>query len=83
MTEKKHNRRLQGTVVSDTMAKTVVVRVDRMFSHPKYHIRSKASKNYKAHDEQAAYHVGDQVIIEECRPLSRDKRWRVVSKITK
>lgn len=76
-----HRRRLQGVVVSDKMVKTVVVRVDRMKMHPKYKKRYTMSKNYKAHDEKREYHTGDKVIMEETKPLSADKRWRVVSKI--
>lgn len=74
-------RRLQGTVVSDKMQKTVVVRVERMKLHPKYKKRYQVSAKFKAHDEKNEYHAGDKVIIEETRPLSRDKRWRVVSKV--
>lgn len=74
-------RRLQGIVVSDKMVKTVVVRVDRMKMHPRYKKRYTVSKNFKAHDENGEYHAGDKVVIEETRPLSKDKRWRVVSKI--
>jgi len=48
--------------------------------HPKYHKRYTVSKNYKAHDEKNEYKPGDKVIIQECRPLSKDKRWRVVGK---
>lgn len=68
-------------VVSDKMVKTVVVRVDRMKMHPKYKKRYTMSKKYKAHDEKREYHIGDKVIMEETKPLSADKRWRVVSKV--
>lgn len=71
-------RQLIGTVVSDKMEKTVVVRVERLIEHPKYHKRLRRSKKYKAHDENNRCHVGDQVRIEETRPLSKEKRWRVV-----
>ena len=60
------------------MDKTVVVKVERIKEHPKYRKRFKVHKKYKAHDEKNEYKVGDKVIIEECRPLSREKRWRVV-----
>ena len=76
-------RRLQGTVVSDKMTKTVVVRVDRMKLHPKYKKRYRISAKFKAHDEKGEYHTGDKVLIEETRPLSKDKRWRVVSKLSR
>jgi small subunit ribosomal protein S17 len=72
---------LTGKVVSDKMEKTIVVVVDRMKEHPKYHKRYKVSKKYKAHDEAKECHEGDVVIIEECRPMSRDKRWKVVKKV--
>ncbi len=74
-------RKLRGIVVSDKMEKTVVVRVDRTAIHPKYKKRYTVSKKYKAHDEQKQYHVGDQVIMQETRPYSRDKHWRVISLI--
>lgn len=65
------------------MSKTIVVRVDRTKVHPKYGRRYKVSRRYKVHDEINAYHVGDEVMFVECRPLSKDKRWRVTGKITK
>jgi small subunit ribosomal protein S17 len=71
-------KRLKGTVVSDKMQKTVVVKVERIKAHPKYKRRYKISKNYKAHDEKQIFKIGDRVIIEECRPISRHKRWRVI-----
>lgn len=74
-------RQLIGIVVSDKMQKTVVVRVERQVSHPIYKRSYKVHKKYKAHDEKGEYHVGDKVIIEECRPLSKEKRWRVVGKV--
>ena len=76
------HRTLTGVVVSDKMSKTVVVRVDRLKQHPKYKRRYRVSKKYKAHDEKSKFHVGDRVRMEETRPLSRDKRWRVVEKIS-
>jgi len=71
-------RRLTGTVVSDKMTKTAVVRVETLKPHPLYHKVVRRHKRYKAHDEGNEAHVGDVVIIEECRPLSRDKTWRIV-----
>lgn len=71
-----------GIVVSDKMQKTVVVRVERVFRHPFYHKVVKVAKKFKAHDEKGEYHVGDRVEITETRPLSRDKCWRVVRKVT-
>lgn len=73
-------RRLRGIVVSDKMDKTVVVRVDRVTRHPKYGKQLKVSRRFHAHDQQNTYHVGDQVVIEETRPLSARKRWKVIAK---
>lgn len=70
-------RRLKGKVVSNKMEKTVVIVVERVFAHPTYKKRVRVTKRYKAHDEVGAK-VGDEVMIEETRPLSKDKRWRVV-----
>jgi len=72
-------RRLNGIVISDKMEKTVVVRVDRTAIHPKYHKRYTLSKKYKAHDPENTRKVGDKVVIEETRPLSKSKCWRVVN----
>jgi small subunit ribosomal protein S17 len=74
-------KKLQGIVVSDKMQKTVVVEVERVKEHPKYKRRYKIHKKYKAHDEKQEYHVGDKVLIEETRPMSKDKNWIVVGKI--
>jgi len=73
---------LQGTVVSDKMQKTVVVEVERIKEHPKYKRRFKIHKNYKAHDENGEFHIGDKVIIEETKPISKGKTWKVVQKIS-
>lgn len=77
---KKIKRSFKGIVRSDKADKTVVVKVDRIKMQPKYHKRYTVSKNYKAHDERNEYKIGDKVIIQECRPLSKDKRWRVIGK---
>lgn len=61
------------------MQKTVVVRVDRLRKHPKYHKYFRVSGKFKAHAENSGYQVGDRVVIQEVRPLSRDKRWKVAS----
>ncbi len=66
-----------GTVVSDKMDKTVVVRVERRYAHPLYGKQVTRSKKYHAHDEANEYHTGDVVKITETRPLSKLKRWRV------
>lgn len=62
------------------MAKTVVVRVERIKAHPKYKRRYNVSKKYKAHTEDGEHKIGDRVIIEECSPISKDKKWRVIKK---
>jgi small subunit ribosomal protein S17 len=67
----------QGTVVSDKMEKTVVVAVESRIRHPLYGRIVRRTKKYKAHDETNEFHVGDRVEITECRPLSKDKTWRV------
>ncbi|HBA36978.1 TPA: 30S ribosomal protein S17 [Candidatus Falkowbacteria bacterium] len=74
-------RQFNGTVVSDKNDKTIVVKVESIKQHPKYHKRYTVSRRFKVHDEKNEYHVGDKVVFVECRPLSRDKRWRVSHKI--
>jgi small subunit ribosomal protein S17 len=69
---------LKGTVVSDKMAKTVVVEVKRFVKHPKYGKYFNLSKKYKAHDEDGKAKTGDEVTIRECRPLSKDKHFEVI-----
>lgn len=79
MSERTRNRPTrEGTVVSDKMDKTVVVRVERTTRHPLYGKVLRRGTRYKAHDERNECRVGDRVIIQECRPLSRDKSWRVI-----
>jgi small subunit ribosomal protein S17 len=72
-----HRKVRTGIVVSDKMNKTVVVRVDRMSKHPLYGKPVLKVKKYMAHDEANECRPGDRIIIEETRPLSRHKRWRV------
>ncbi|MBI3420624.1 MAG: 30S ribosomal protein S17 [Candidatus Sungbacteria bacterium] len=72
-------RKLQGVVVSAQMTKGVVVRVDRLKKHPKYLKYYRVSKKFKAHDEKSEYRAGDSVVIEETRPLSKEKRWKVAA----
>jgi len=74
-------RVLQGTVVSDKNDKTVVVLVERRFTHPLYKKTVRRTKKYHAHDADNACKVGDVVRIEECRPISRKKRWQVVERV--
>jgi small subunit ribosomal protein S17 len=71
-------RVLSGVVVSDKMDKTVVVRVERRFMHPIYKKIIRRSKKFAAHDEANRCKVGDAVMIRECRPISKSKRWEVV-----
>lgn len=72
-------RVLTGVVVSAKSEKTIIVKVERRFKHPKYHKTVKVSKKYAAHDELSAYKEGDNVRIVECKPISRTKRWQVVT----
>jgi small subunit ribosomal protein S17 len=78
MSEQKQKRTLEGLVVSDKMDKTVVVAVQRLTPHPLYGRVLRRTSKYKAHDETNDCHQGDRVVITECRPISRDKSWRVV-----
>ena len=73
-------RVLQGLVVSDKQDKTVVVKVERRFTHPLLKKTVRRSKRYQAHDEGNAFKVGDQIFIEESAPISKTKRWVVVGK---
>ena len=70
-------RILQGEVVSDKTDKTVVVKVERRFTHPLYKKVVRRSKKYHAHDETNQFKTGDKVRIEECAPISKNKRWIV------
>ena len=72
---------LQGIVVSDKMQKTVVVEVESVKEHPKYKRRFKVHKRFKAHNENPEMKLGNKVIIEECPPISKDKTWKVISKV--
>ena len=74
-------QQLTGTVVSDRMDKTVVVKVDMRKRHPKYHKSYTVSKKFKAHDGENQYHIGDKVVIESIRPMSRDKKFQVIKKV--
>ncbi|AWB09865.1 SSU ribosomal protein S17P [Thermodesulfobium acidiphilum] len=71
-------KRLKGEVISDKMDKTVIVRVIENEKHPLYKKTIKVFAKFKAHDELNACKVGDTVVIEECRPISKEKNWRVV-----
>ncbi|MFZ5641739.1 MAG: 30S ribosomal protein S17 [Bacillota bacterium] len=78
MTERKARKTQIGKVVSDKMDKTVVVAVETLVRHPLYGKTVKRTKKFKAHDEQNSCRSGDKVRLMETRPLSKDKRWRVV-----
>jgi small subunit ribosomal protein S17 len=73
--------KLKGKITSDKMDKTVVVEVERIKKHPLYKKRMKIHKKYKAHDENGDYKQGDHVVIEECRPKSKDKKFKVIGKV--
>ena len=77
--KERHRRMLQGEVVSDKMDKTIVVQVQRRYRHPRYRKYVNEQVRYKAHDENNEAKIGDKVRIVESRPLSRDKRWRLLS----
>lgn len=76
-------RALTGTIVSDKMNKTVTVLVERKVKHPLYGKIIRLSKKYHAHDENNEFGMGDVVVIEECRPISKTKAWRVARLIEK
>lgn len=73
---KKH---LTGLVVSDKMEKTIVVEVERIKQHPKYKKRFKVHKRYKVHDANKLAKIGDKVLIEECSPFSKEKKWKLLN----
>jgi small subunit ribosomal protein S17 len=78
--EIKNRKKIDGVVVSDKMDKTVVVNANRFVKHKKYGKFYKIDKKYKAHDENNEYKVGDKVTIEETRPISKDKSFKVLKK---
>ncbi len=71
------NKTREGVVVSDKMTKTRVVLIERVYRHPRYERVVRRAKKLKAHDETNTSKVGDRVLIEETRPLSKEKRWRI------
>ncbi|HOS12677.1 MAG TPA: 30S ribosomal protein S17 [Candidatus Pacearchaeota archaeon] len=76
-------KELIGLIVSDKMQKTAVVEVETIKEHPKYKRRYKSHKKYKAHNESGEYKTGDRVVIRECAPISKDKKWEIISKLDK
>jgi len=80
MTEKKTNKHiLKGVVVSDKMDKTRVVLVESVKKHPLYRRRYVISKKYKAHDSENKYKIGDKVVIQESKPISKEKKWIILN----
>ena len=79
--ENKKRRVIKGTIVSNKMQKTVIVSVTRLRMHPKYKKYYKITKRYKAHNENQDFQVGDKVLIQETNPISKEKTWRVISKV--
>jgi len=76
--KKTTKRNLEGFVISDKMDKTIVVLVEKLKYHSRYKRRYKIRKKYKAHDPENKYKVGDKVVIQESRPISKDKHWVVL-----
>ena len=74
-------RKLKGIVVSNKMQKTALVEVTRWRKHPRYLKYYRITKKFKAHDENSEYNMGENVIIQETRPLSKTKRWRIIGKV--
>ena len=83
MSERNARKTQIGKVVSDKMDKTIVVAVETYKKHSLYHKRIKYTKKFKAHDENNEAHIGDTVKIMETRPLSKEKRWRLVEIVEK
>lgn len=83
MAERGQRKTLVGTVVSDKMEKTIVVEVERLTMDPRFKKFVRRRKRYKAHDEKGQCRVGDKVMIVESRPLSKEKRWRLLKVIEK
>ena len=81
--ERNHRKTIIGTVVSDKMDKTITVAIETFVAHPIYKKRFKKTSKFKAHDENNECQIGDKVKVMETRPLSKDKRWRVVEVVEK
>ncbi len=81
--EAKHNRRLTGRVLSDAMDKTITVLVERRVKHPLYGKFMRRSTKIHAHDEENSCGRGDLVTVEQCRPLSKTKTWRLLEVVEK
>ena len=72
-----------GIVISNKMQKTIVVKIENRYSHPIYFKTLVKTKKYLAHDELEKCNIGDQVLVEECRPLSKKKRWKLIKILSK
>ena len=72
-----------GIVISNKMQKTIVVKIENRYSHPVYSKTLTRTKKYLAHDELETCNIGDQVLLEECRPLSKKKRWKLMKILSK
>ncbi len=81
MNELAKKQQLKGLIVSDSMDKTRVVKITMQKRHPKYHKSYTVFKRIKAHDETNEYHTGDKVVIESTRPISKDKKFKIISKV--
>ena len=81
--KKVNNKKLEGEVVSDKMQKSAVVKVTRSKRHPRYKKTLQITRRFKIHDENNEAKVGDWVLIEECRPMSKDKKWKLISILKK
>ena len=83
MSETRQKKQLVGTVVSDKMDKTIVVEVSRQFKHPRFHKYVQRKKKYMVHDAHSTCATGDLVVIQESRPISKNKSWRVLKTLRK
>jgi len=83
MTERGNKRTIKGVVVSNKMDKTIVVKAERLVKHPVFHKYVRKHLKYKAHDEKNQSKLGDTVLIIESRPLSKEKRWRMLEILNK
>lgn len=83
MAEQGNKRTITGVVISDKMDKTIVIRAERLVKHPVFHKYLRKHMKYKAHDEQNQCKAGDTVLIIEARPLSKEKRWRMLEILEK
>jgi small subunit ribosomal protein S17 len=83
MAERGNKRTIKGVVISNKMDKTIVVKAERLVKHPVFHKYVRKHVKYKAHDEQNLSKLGDTVLIIESRPLSKEKRWRMLEILEK